>query len=203
MKSIEADGELLKNNQFIKLETEDKQIFLLDVDQNLKFILFPFLLWILPLKVYKVNDGTKLKKTPNYLGLVGIIGALMTVYSSTVDDLISKFSIKINTFWSILLMIIIGIIVRFYSIKHPSPKIGQEVYIKLRPFDITNVGRVFAIFICDIFLIYMAIQALTYSPGSIFFESYGIITIYTLMTINNQFGDGCFNIYFIKEKSVD
>ena len=57
MKAIEADGEPLKNNQFIELRTEDHQVLLLDVGQNLKFILFPFLLWILPLKAYKVNES--------------------------------------------------------------------------------------------------------------------------------------------------
>ena len=119
-----------------------------------------------------------------------------------VDKLISGFSIKINLFWSIVLVVIIAIIVRFCLIKHPSPKTGQEVYIKLRPFDITNVGRIFAVFIGDCFLIFMAIGLLTYSPGNIFYESYGIITIYSLMTINSQFGDGCFYIYFIKKNST-
>ena len=31
MKAIEADGEPLKNNQFIELTTEDHQVLLLDV----------------------------------------------------------------------------------------------------------------------------------------------------------------------------
>ena len=203
MKVIEADGEPLKNNQFIELTTEDHQVLLLDVGQNLKFILFPFLLWILPLKAYKVNDKANLEKAHDYLWLAAIIGGLMTDHSSMVDKLISGFSIKINLFWSIVLVVIIAIIVRFCLIKHPSPKTGQEVYIKLRPFDITNVGRIFAVFIGDCFLIFMTIGLLTYSPGNIFYESYGIITIYSLMTINSQFGDGCFYIYFIKKNSIN
>ena len=74
MKVIEADGEPLKNNQFIELRTEDHQVLLLDVGQNLKFILFPFLLWILPLKAYKVNDKANLEKAHDYLWLAAIIG---------------------------------------------------------------------------------------------------------------------------------
>lgn len=126
MKVIEADGEPLKNNQFIELTTEDHQVLLLDVGQNLKFILFPFLLWILPLKAYKVNDKANLEKAHDYLWLAAIIGGLMTDHSSMVDKLISGFSIKINLFWSIVLVVIIAIIVRFCLIKHPSPKTDRK-----------------------------------------------------------------------------
>lgn len=127
-----------ETNHFVRLE-DDKtgEEYILDVDQNILFLFFPFLLWILPVYIQKVkNNGSFIRKNrvnAFYVGIFAyIIGKLLSILMEKCQ-LYVEFPGK-----SIFLMsIAIALMMHFLIKKNCPNSVGRKIKCHVYPVSLS------------------------------------------------------------------
>lgn len=108
---------LAKNRRYRILNIDDKH-YILDIETSIWPIFFPFLFWLMPQKIYKIDFETvkKLKEPvsgPNNLGTIMIIGIGGSAVLSRILQPILDFNVQTTTLGNVVMLIIPVVIITF------------------------------------------------------------------------------------------
>lgn len=157
-------------------EIRDKR-YLIDIRKNLLIFIFPFLIYVLPLKCYEVQkDEEWIKRRPQikFNASSGMGGIGLVVGSDAVMSFIEKINIKINI--SPIIWVALSIIVGIWCIKFATPQrnVREEILrvtkIKILPYEFGNTIKILFMYLFFIMFFIGTILALYQNPGNIFFS---------------------------------
>lgn len=138
MKMSFARVEHIKGTSRYKLLNYDSEVFCLDLDSNPIFAILPFLVYILPIKVYQINPETVQKKIYRIVNMTLLIGC-STIISTFVRINYSKEIVDISINTRILITFVVCsllLIVRYgWRYKHNQVS-NQKVLFKVFLFPV-------------------------------------------------------------------
>lgn len=115
---MECRVDLLSKNRRYRILNIDDKHYILDIETSIWPIFFPFLFWLMPQKIYKIDFETvkKLKVSvsgTSNLGIIMIVGIGGSAVLSRILQPMLDFSIQTTTLGNVVMLIIPVVIITF------------------------------------------------------------------------------------------
>lgn len=178
----------------------DEEHYILDMERNFWKIIFPFLIWLLPSPVFKVENQTiteqlKVAKTKKKSGpLLVFLGVIAFVLGKLLTPLMDYFEIESSSVVNVLFLIIALILVAllYFFISHNRKKklynvvqleACQQYVLWIRPRSMKQIFKLLAVYIWFFGLVSLGSAAYV-STGNIMVLIIGSGLLFALLLVN-------------------
>lgn len=183
-------GPIIYHNYFLY----NNRMFIISTDKNFLFIMFPFLMFLFPIKCYEVESDTvkfSPKKKFNFFPII-------IVNAAFVENIVNCMTINvlISPYISIILAVVAAFLIRIKNEKI-NARIVKIRKIKVTPTDFKSLAIYFFAYICLWGFIVLITAILFNNPNNIFWFIGELLCFWLLFASGENFIRGDANFQFL------